>query len=276
MGITASVLAERKLLNDRASQIILAAAVIDDVLGLIILAVVSSVAGGHGRLAGVFLTAALAMAFLAVIAFWGPALVRRWLPSFRSRARADEAEFHIALLLLFALSAVALYTGVAAIVGAFLAGLALAAHVDKRVRTLTRGVSELLVPFFLAGIGLNFDAAIFRSRRTVALALLVLAAAIASKVLGCGAAALSLGWRNALRVGVGMVPRGEVAMIAAQLGLDHRRAERERLQRDRVCGGRHGAGDAAAAANHFCGAGRAGVAAAGFAREVKRRTSGPC
>ena len=219
VGITASVLAERKLLNDRASQIILAAAVIDDVLGLIILAVVSSVAGGHGRLAGVFLTAALAMAFLAMIAFWGPALVRRWLPSFRSRARADEAEFHIALLLLFALSALALYTGVAAIVGAFLAGLALAAHVDKRVRTLTRGVSELLVPFFLAGIGLNFDAAIFRSRRTVALALLVLAAAIASKVLGCGAAALSLGWRNALRVGVGMVPRGEVAMIAAQLGL---------------------------------------------------------
>lgn len=219
VGITASVLAERKLLNDRASQIILAAAVIDDVLGLIILAVVSSVAGGHGRLAGVFLTAALAMAFLAVLAFWGPALVRRWLPSFRSRARADEAEFHIALLLLFALSALALYTGVAAIVGAFLAGLALAAHVDKRVRTLTRGVSELLVPFFLAGIGLNFDAAIFRSRRTVALALLVLAAAIASKVLGCGAAALSLGWRNALRVGVGMVPRGEVAMIAAQLGL---------------------------------------------------------
>ena len=53
----------------------------------------------------------------------------------------------------------------------------------------------------------------------VLLALLVLAAAIASKVLGCGAAALSLGWRNALRVGVGMVPRGEVAMIAAQLGL---------------------------------------------------------
>ena len=219
VGITASVLAERKLLNDRASQIILAAAVIDDVLGLIILAVVSSVAGGHGRLAGVFLTAVLAMAFMAVIAFWGPALVRRWLPSFRSRARADEAEFHIALLLLFALSALALYTGVAAIVGAFLAGLALAAHVDKRVRTLTQGVSELLVPFFLAGIGLNFDAAIFRSRRTVALALLVLAAAIASKVLGCGAAAISLGWRNALRVGVGMVPRGEVAMIAAQLGL---------------------------------------------------------
>jgi Kef-type K+ transport system membrane component KefB len=219
VGITASVLAERKLLNDRASQIILAAAVIDDVLGLIILAVVSSVTGGHGRLAGVFLTAVLAMVFMALIAFWGPALVRRWLPSFRSRARADEAEFHIALLLLFALSALALYTGVAAIVGAFLAGLALAAHVDKRVRTLTRGVSELLVPFFLAGIGLNFDAAIFRSKRTVALALLVLAAAVASKVLGCGAAALSLGWRNALSVGVGMVPRGEVAMIAAQLGL---------------------------------------------------------
>jgi Kef-type K+ transport system membrane component KefB len=219
VGITASVLAEQKLLGEGASQVILAAAVIDDILGLLVLAVVSSVAGGHGRLAGVFLTAVLAMAFMAVIAFWGPALVRRWLPAFRSRARADEAEFHIALLLLFALAAVALYTGVAAIVGAFLAGLALAVHVDKRVRTLTRGVSELLVPFFLAGIGLNFDAAIFRSKGTAGLAFLVLVAAIASKVLGCGGAALGLGWQNAVRVGVGMVPRGEVAMIAAQLGL---------------------------------------------------------
>ena len=275
VGITASVLAERKLLNEGASQIILAAAVIDDVLGLIVLAVVSSVAGGHERLAGVFLTAALAVAFLAVVAFWGPALVRRWLPSFRSRARADEAEFHIAMLLLFALSAVALYTGVAAIVGAFLAGLVLAAHVDKRVRTLTRGVSELLVPFFLAGIGLNFDAAIFRS--TNRSAGLVGAGGRdcqqSARVWRCGA--FSRMAKGAARGRGHGAARGSGDDRRAT-GLDHRGAERERLQRDRVCGGGHGAGDAAAAANHFRGAGRAGVAAAGFAREVKAPKVGPC
>src|SRR6266481_3570338 len=124
VGITASVLSARGLLHEVASKIILAAAVIDDVLGLIVLAI------------------------------------------FGSRARADNAEFHIAMVFLFALALLAQYTGVAAIVGAFLAGLALSDSADARVRTLTRGVSELLVPFFLAGIGLHLNFAVFRSTST--------------------------------------------------------------------------------------------------------------
>jgi Kef-type K+ transport system membrane component KefB len=219
VGITASVLSARNLLNEGASQIILAAAVIDDVLGLIVLAIVSGMATGHIDALDILLTAALAAAFMVVTAVWGTQVVRRLLPSFHSRARADEAAFHIALLLLFALSALALYAGMAAIVGAFLAGLALAGNADRHVRDLTRGVSEFLVPFFLVGIGLNFDPAIFRSKRAAVLAGVVLIAAVISKLIGCAAGAISLGWREALRVGVGMVPRGEVAMIAAQLGL---------------------------------------------------------
>jgi Kef-type K+ transport system membrane component KefB len=219
VGISASVLKRRDLLHHPASQIILAAAVIDDVLGLIVLAVVSSVARGRFNLAEIVVTAGLATTFVVVTAIWGTRVVSRIFPHFHSRIRADEAQFDVAMVLLFSLAVLAFYAGVAAIVGAFLAGLALADNADSRVRNLTRGVTELLVPFFLAGIGLNFDVRIFRSRSTVLMALVVLLAAIATKVIGCGLATLSAGWQTSLRVGLGMIPRGEVAMVAAQLGL---------------------------------------------------------
>ena len=219
VGITASVLSARGVLHEVASQVILAAAVIDDVLGLIVLAVVSSVARGRVNLWEIALVASLATAFTVVMAIWGTTAVKRILPIFGSRARADEAEFHIALVFLFAMALLAQYTGVAAIVGAFLAGLALSDSSDARVRTLTRGVSELLVPFFLAGIGLHLNFGVFRSRSTIALALVILAAAVVTKLVGCGLGAISLGWQNVLKIGLGMVPRGEVGMVVAQIGL---------------------------------------------------------
>jgi len=219
VGITASVLSARGLLHEVASKIILAAAVIDDVLGLIVLAIVSSVARGRVNFWEIALIATLATTFTIVMAVWGTTAAKRLLPIFGSRARADNAEFHIAMVFLFALALLAQYTGVAAIVGAFLAGLALSDSADARVRTLTRGVSELLVPFFLAGIGLHLNFAVFRSTSTVVLALVILATAIATKLIGCGVGALSLGWNNVLKIGLGMVPRGEVGMVVAQIGL---------------------------------------------------------
>jgi Kef-type K+ transport system membrane component KefB len=219
VGISASVLKAREFLHHVASQIILAAAVIDDVLGLIVLAVVGSLSRGRFNLLEIALTAGLATIFVVVTAIWGTKIVARVFPHFGSRTRADEAQFHVAMVLLFGLAVVASYAGVAAIVGAFLAGLALADGADSRVRNLTRGVTELLVPFFLVGIGLNFDLGIFRSRSTLAMALVIFLAAVVTKVIGCSVAALSRGWQTAFRVGVGMIPRGEVAMIAAQVGL---------------------------------------------------------
>jgi Kef-type K+ transport system membrane component KefB len=219
VGITASVLSARGLLHEIASQIILAAAVIDDVLGLIVLAIVSSAARGRINFLDIALVAGLATAFTVIMAIWGTTAVKKILPIFGSRARADNAEFHIALVFLFSMALLAQYTGVAAIVGAFLAGLALSDSADARVRTLTRGVSELLVPFFLAGIGLHLNLAVFRSRSTITLALVILVAAIVTKLVGCGLGAISLGWQNVLKIGLGMVPRGEVGMVVAQIGL---------------------------------------------------------
>ena len=219
VGITASVLSARGLLNEVASKIILTAAVIDDVLGLIVLAAVSAIARGRLSILDISLTAAMAAGFTIIMAKWGTTAANRILPHFKSRARAQEAAFHIALVLLFALALLAQYTGVAAIVGAFLAGLVLSDTADNRVRDLTKGVSELLVPFFLVGVGLHFNLGVFSSRSTLYLALLILAAAVVTKLIGCGLGAIALGWQNMLKVGLGMVPRGEVGMVVAQLGL---------------------------------------------------------
>ncbi len=216
--ITAEVLSSRGLLAARASRVILAAAVVDDILGLIVLAVVSGEARGSVNWFDLILTAALAIAFTLFLALWGNRAARIVLPGVTSRLRLAEAEFTLSIAALFGLSVLAVYAGVAAIVGAFLAGMALAETVEERVHTMTAGVSELLVPFFLAGIGMRLDPAVLTERSTLLLALVLLVTALLSKLVGCGLGALSLGIADALRVGAGMAPRGEVAVIVAQLG----------------------------------------------------------
>jgi Kef-type K+ transport system membrane component KefB len=219
VGITAQVLSAKGLLHEVSSKVILAAAVIDDVLGLLVLAVVSSLTRGTVDVLQLSLTAVLAAGFTVIVAKWGSRAMGRVLPRVHESLRNAEARFVVALILLFALSVVAVSTGVAAIVGAFLAGLALAETSGPRERDLAQGVSELLVPFFLAGIGLHVDLSAFGQASTAALAIVILAAALVSKFVGCGLGALGLGKTEAFRIGVGMVPRGEVGMIVAQIGL---------------------------------------------------------
>jgi len=220
VGITAQVLASRGLLDMRASRIILAAAVVDDILGLIVLAVVSGMAKGGVNYLDIALTAGLALGFTFFVARFGTRTVRRVMPRVQAGLRLAESEFAMAMVLLFALSVLAVYAGVAAIVGAFLAGMALSETAEGRVTDLTNGVAELLVPFFLVGIGLHFDLSAFAGARTLALAGVLLVAAVLSKFLGCGIGALGGGRTDAIRVGIGMVPRGEVGMVVAQIGLN--------------------------------------------------------
>lgn len=219
VGITAQVLAAKGLLEERASKVILAAAVIDDVLGLIILAAVSGLAKGHLDLLELGLTAAIGIGLPLLLASLGPRVMRWLVPRVRAELKLAEAEFTFALILLFSLSLLTAFAGVAAIVGAFLAGLALSETVERRVHELTRGVSELLVPFFLVGIGLQLDTRALASWRTAGFAAAIIVAAVVSKLFGCGLGAIRLGRRDAVRIGVGMVPRGEVGMVVAQIGL---------------------------------------------------------
>jgi Kef-type K+ transport system membrane component KefB len=219
VGITAQVLSAKGLLHEISSKVILAAAVIDDVLGLLVLAVVSSLTHGKVDVLQLSLTALLATAFTVIVAKWGSHAMGKVLPKVHETLRAAEARFVVALSLLLVLAVVAVATGVASIVGAFLAGLALAETSGPRERDLAQGASELLVPFFLAGIGLHVDLSAFGHLSTALLALVILAAAIVSKFIGCGLGGLGLGRTEAFRIGIGMVPRGEVGMIVAQIGL---------------------------------------------------------
>jgi len=219
VGITAQVLSAKGLLHAISSKIILAAAVIDDVLGLLVLAVISSLTHGKLDLVQLGLTALAAVAFTVIVAKWGTQTMGRLVPHVERTLKVAEARFVLALSLLFTLALLAVYTGVAAIVGAFLAGLALGESTGPRERDLAQGVSELLVPFFLAGIGLHVDLSAFAQPKTAVLAIMILAAAVVSKFIGCGLGAAGLGKADALRVGVGMIPRGEVGMVVAQIGL---------------------------------------------------------
>jgi len=219
VGITAQVLASKGLLQARASRTILAAAVIDDVLGLLVLALVSSMAEGRVNLLRLAGTGLVAGGFTFLVALYGTRTLQRVVPRIEKRMDSDSGQFHLALVLLFALSWLAVFVGVAAIVGAFLAGMALSETVDQRVHHFTQGVSELLVPFFLVAIGLQLELGGFRDPKTIVLTLAILAAAVVSKFVGCGLGAWKLGRADMLRVGVGMVPRGEVGMVVAQIGL---------------------------------------------------------
>ncbi len=219
VGITAQVLAAKGLLQHRASRIIIAAAVIDDVLGLIVLAIVSSMAEGHVDVIKLATTALAAIAFTGLIARFGTRTMKRIVPQVEAQLRTGETQFNIALLLLFGLALLATYVGVAAIIGAFLAGMALAEISTPRVHDLVHGVSELLLPFFLVGIGMHLDLGPFREASTLGLAAIIVVASVFSKMIGCGLGALSLGKWDAFRVGAGMVPRGEVGMVVAQIGM---------------------------------------------------------
>jgi Kef-type K+ transport system membrane component KefB len=219
VGITAQVLSAKGLLHEISSKIILAAAVIDDVLGLLVLAVVSSLTHGKLDYLQLGLTALAAVGFTVIVAMWGTHAMGRLVPHVDEKLRVAEARFVLALSLLFALALLAVYVGVAAIVGAFLAGLALGETAGTRERDLAQGVSELLVPFFLAGIGLHVNLSAFSQPSTALLAVVILMAAVVSKFIGCGLGAVGLGKTEALRVGIGMIPRGEVGMVVAQIGL---------------------------------------------------------
>jgi Kef-type K+ transport system membrane component KefB len=188
----------------------------------LVLAIVSSMARGKINLLEIALTAAMAIGFTFVVAKFGTRAMETFVPGIQQTLSVGEAQFALAMVLLFGFSALAVYAGVAAIVGAFLAGMALAESVQPRVHVLTDGVSELLVPFFLAGIGLHFDVRAFGNRPTLELSGIILAAAVISKLAGCGLGAIRFGGANALRVGLGMIPRGEVGMVVAQIGLGMR------------------------------------------------------
>lgn len=219
VGITARVLGQKGLLNLETSRIILGAAVIDDILGLIILAVVSSLAKGGINYVHIATTGALAVAFTLIIAILGAKTINRIHPSV-GRLRVGQAQLVFGLGLCLGLAFVASYIGVAAIIGAFLAGMALSESAEGTdVPHQVEAVTEFLLPFFLTNIGMQLQLGEMSSPRVIFFAVAVTILAVLTKLAGCGVAALGLGLKRATQVGVGMIPRGEVGIVVAQIGL---------------------------------------------------------
>jgi Kef-type K+ transport system membrane component KefB len=220
VGITARVLGSMGLLNKETAKIILGAAVIDDILGLIILSVVSALSGGSVNYLELGKTAGLAILFVILVATVGSRVMNRLAPSVR-KLRLSRPFFNIGLLLCLGLSVASIYVGVAAIIGAFLAGMALAEATEDNpgMHKLTSDVTEFIVPFFLVNIGMQLNLAVFKDWNVVVLAVVITVAAVVTKFIGCGLGAWGMTRREMAQVGVGMVPRGEVGIVVAQIGL---------------------------------------------------------
>ena len=220
VGITARVLSAMGLLDAPTARIILGAAVIDDILGLLVLAVVSSMAAGTVNYVEILTTAALAIGFTVFIAVVAAPVVTRVAPR-ANQLRSGHGMFIVGLVLCLGLSVAATFIGVAAIIGSFLAGMALAEASEDHpnMHRQINGVTEFLVPFFLVNIGMQLRLDVFRSPSVIILCVLVTLVAVATKLFGCGLGAINLGIKRAAQVGMGMVPRGEVGIIVAQIGL---------------------------------------------------------
>jgi Kef-type K+ transport system membrane component KefB len=221
VGISARVLGGAGAMNAVSSRIIMAAAVIDDILGLLVLSVVSSFGHAGGpHWVPIVATALLAIGFALVVVFAGARLVGSLAPRIHALAVRDSF-FLFALVLCLGLSVVAQSIGVAAIIGAFLAGMAIAeaAEGETRLHAQVGGVTEFLVPFFLVGIGMQLKLSVLAAWPTLLFAVVLTLVAVVTKLAGCGLAVRDLGAKRALQVGMGMVPRGEVGIVVAQIGV---------------------------------------------------------
>ena len=223
VGITARVLADLGRLHDPESQVILGAAVIDDVLGLIILAVVQRLAGGQDiSILGIAQISAVAFGFLIVTLVVGGWLVPRvigWL----GRRDVPGVATTSGLVLAFGLAWLAARVGSAPIIGAFAAGLLL--RRTSHAREIERGITQLghfFVPIFFVVVGAAVNLRVFNplapaNADTLKIAGLLLVVGVLGKFLAGYAPYWFPGKKQV--IGAGMIPRGEVGLIFAQMGL---------------------------------------------------------
>jgi Kef-type K+ transport system membrane component KefB len=227
VGITARVLKDAGLIRTKLARIILGAAVIDDVLGLLVLAVVSGIIRGAAMGAQQSMGALVLIVGKAVLFLVGSLLIGSFLsPRLFRTALAVRTRGVVQALSLgfcFLMSYLALRAGLAPIVGAFAAGLVLEdvhfeGHVKRGERPLhesLEALTGLLVPIFFVRMGMLLDVRSFASATVLVFAALLTLAAILGK-LACGVAAPK--GVSGLTIGLGMMPRGEVGLIFAGIG----------------------------------------------------------
>jgi Kef-type K+ transport system membrane component KefB len=218
-GITAAVFDDLGLVGSRPARTVLGAAVIDDILALILVAVATGIAadGGFDPLV-LLVSAGAAVAFIAFFALGGTALLRKR-PQLLHEPRFSESPLLPAVILCLALAAIASQIGLAAIIGAFLAGMIVAETRDQHpIEEEVEPLYAFFPPFFFAFIGIEISLGELADPGALALLAGLTAIAIASKLAGAYPGARSLGPAEARIVAIGMVPRGEVGIIVAGIG----------------------------------------------------------
>lgn len=238
VGITARVLKDIDRMNSEEGTTILAAAVIDDILGIIVLAMVIGVIGAAtgvqelnfidnawNEVIPKSTTTDILWIVVKAAAFWGLVLYLGLkysdkISNILGRFETKGALMVIALVIGFMISYLAAYIGLALIIGAYAAGLALSAstHKEHLIEEITP-IFNFIVPIFFVAMGMLVNV---KEAVTIAgLGVLILVLAIIGKALGCGVVSYYSGfnYNGAIRVGTGMIPRGEVGLIVAYIGL---------------------------------------------------------
>ena len=233
VGITARIIKAMKLMDTREARIIIGAAVIDDVLGMIVLAIVKGMAESGVSIVNILSISIQAVLFVGIVILACKFVVPKVYDYFddkRQKAIAagkvpysvNKLVFSIIVCLLMA--AFAEFIGLAAIIGSFLAGMLFADHAwEWDLEHKIESITTFFISFFFLNVGLQVDISTLTDMHVLILAIVVILIALATKYIGCGIGA-KMGDRQLDKagfniVGVGMMPRGEVGIIVASIGL---------------------------------------------------------
>ena len=226
VGITARILSEKRSIDSPEGTTILAAAVIDDVLGIICLAVVMGVVAAGNAGSGAIAWGSIGIIAVKSFGIWlgvtaiGLVFAHKiasFLKIFKGSVNFAVLAFGLALLL----AGLFEQAGLAMIVGAYVMGLCLSkTDISFSIQRPLIPVYNLLVPVFFVVMGMLVDIRVMSNPTVLKLGLIYSALAIAAKILGCAIPALFMNFNTigALRIGAGMIPRGEVALIIAGIG----------------------------------------------------------
>ncbi|MCK9168926.1 MAG: fructose PTS transporter subunit IIA [Treponema sp.] len=226
VGITARILSDKKKMDSPEGVTILAAAVFDDVLGIVLLAVVmgivSAISGG-ATISGTKIEMIAFKAFSIWLVFTALCIIfskyiARFVKLFGGTYDFTIASLGVALIL----AGVFEKQGLAMIIGAYTTGLALSGtEIAPVIQERIHGLYKFFVPIFFAVMGMSVNLGALMNKEVLIFGAVYTAAAIIAKIIGCGGPSLALGFnlKGALRIGMGMIPRGEVALIIAGIGL---------------------------------------------------------
>ncbi len=219
VGISVKVLQDMGLIKHKVAYIVLGAAVLDDILALIVLAIVKGLARQEFHTLEFSLLVLESLAFVGFLTWWGPRVAKRtrkWV----EKLNIPEGPFVLSVILCLGLAELADVIGLAAIIGSFMAGIVIdemAGVYDLEDKV--KYVNEFLLPFFFVMMGAHLDPRTFIEPRLVVLVLVITVIAVVSKMIGAGLACWKEDWRTRIQIGVCMVPRGEVGIIVALIGL---------------------------------------------------------